>query len=386
MGRYGLPVVFPALAVIALIWFLPLAMPGSISWSKDSACRACHSGSKAAELKLDDVYAKIAALQYRHSVVEDEKCELCHILSGFKTGRIWEITSPDIYKEQIFFLKDLSADRQYRVDLKIKDRAGNEVPVNPLQFIPSHVAASMDNDQKAPLIRNVIITEMKQAVFLEATIKWETDKPSNSIVEYGLTSQYGETAVYENVFATGHKITITGLKSGKQYHYRTISRDIFGNAGVSSDFILDTSAQVNNTGEGINIIDRTRPQIKEVAVFKINGTKDVFIKFSSDKPVKTYLVINEPAEIDKHGFGLIPARASRIDACIKCHPQGASHPVGIRSKGLKTKISPDLPTIEGGMITCVTCHYPHGGNKKHFVRMDFERDLCIACHIGEPYI
>ncbi|MBI5875010.1 MAG: hypothetical protein HZB81_04065 [Deltaproteobacteria bacterium] len=362
-------------------------MPGNISWSKDGACRDCHSGPKAAELKLDDVYVKIAALQYRHSVVEDEKCELCHILRGFKTGRTWELASPDSYKEQIFFLKDLSVDRKYQVALKVKDGAGNEAPVNPLQFIPSNVAASMDNDQKAPLIRNVITTEIRQAVFLEATIKWETDKPSNSIVEYGLTPQYGETAVSENVFANGHKITITGLKSGKQYHYRTISRDIFGNTGASSDFILDTSAQINNTGEGgVKIVDRTRPQIKEAAVFKIKGTKDIFIKFSSDKPVKAYLTINEPAEIDKHGFGLIPARASRIDACIKCHPQGASHPVGIRSKGSKTKISPDLPTIEGGMITCVTCHYPHGGNKKHFTRMNFERDLCIACHTGEPYI
>lgn len=386
MGRYGLPAVLLILSVVASIWFLPLMIKGGISWSKDSGCRSCHSGPKAAELKLDDVYAKIATLPYRHSVVEDEKCELCHILRGFKTGRMWEITSSDSHKEQIFFLKDLSMDRKYQVDLKIRDKAGNEVVVSPLQFTPSGVAVSMDNDGKMPLIRNVKVTEIRQAIFLEATIKWDTDKPSNSIVEYGLTDQYGETAASENVFANGHKITLTGLKGGKQYHYRVISRDIFGNAGASDDFMLDTSAQINNTGEDVGIMDRTRPRIKEAAVFKINRTKDIFIKFSSDKPVKAYLVVNEPSEIDKHGFGLIPARASRIDACVKCHPQGASHPVGIRSKGGKTKISPDLPTIEGGMITCVTCHYPHGGERRYFARKDFERDLCIACHVGEPYI
>ena len=111
-----------------------------------------------------------------------------------------------------------------------------------------------------------------------------------------------------------------------------------------------------------------------------------FIKLLTDKTVKAYLVVNESAEIGKHGFGLAPASVSQIDVCVKCHSQGASHPVGIKSNGPKTKIPSELPTIEGGMITCVTCHYPHGGEKKYFARLDFARDLCIACHTGEPYI
>ncbi len=389
MGKHILSSVLLAIAVVFFIWFLLLAAPGDLSWSRNEGsggCKYCHSGSKALELKLDDVYARMAALQYRHSVVEEDKCEQCHILKGFKTGRVWEVASMYGQREQIFFLKDLSWDRKYQLDLKVKDSAGNEVSANPLQLIPSQVGASMDNDQNPPLIRNVAVAEIRQAVFLEAAIAWDTDKPSSSIVEYGLTPRYGETAVYEKIFAKGHKITIAGLKAGKQYHYRVISRDIFGNAAVSNDFMLDTSMKISGKGEGAKIIDKTLPEIKEANAFKIKGTKDIFLKFLSDKPVKAYLTVSEPAEIDKHGFGLVPARISRIDACVKCHQQGASHPVGIRSKGLKTKISPALPTIEGGMITCVTCHDPHGGNKRYFIRMDFGRDLCISCHTGEPYI
>ena len=390
MGKHILSSALLVLAVVVFIWFLLLAAPGDLSWSRNGGlggCRDCHSGSKALELKIDDVYARIAALQYRHAVVEEEKCEQCHILKGFtKTGRVWEVASLAGQREQIFFLKDMYWDRKYRLDLKVKDSAGNEVKVNPLQLIPSQVNASMDNDRNPPLISNVAVVEIRQAVFLEAVIAWDTDKSSNSIVEYGLTPRYGETAVYEKIFAKGHKITIAGLMPGKQYHYRVISRDIFGNETVSNNFVLDTSMKISDKGEGAKIIDKTLPEIKEANVFKIKGTKDIFLKLLSDKPVKAYLIVTEPAEIDKHGFGLVPERVSMIDACVKCHPQGASHPVGIRSKGLKTKIAPVLPTIEGGVITCVTCHDPHGGNKRYFMRMDSGRDLCISCHTGEPYI
>ncbi|OGP25990.1 MAG: hypothetical protein A2067_00630 [Deltaproteobacteria bacterium GWB2_42_7] len=71
---------------------------------------------------------------------------------------------------------------------------------------------------------------------------------------------------------------------------------------------------------------------------------------------------------------------------MRCHAQGASHPVGIMSKGPKTKIPAELPTVEGGIITCVTCHYAHGGNKRYFARLDFQRDMCMACHTGAPFI
>lgn len=390
MGKYILSSVLLVLAVVVFVWFLLPAAPGGLSWGGNGGsggCVDCHSGPKAMELKLDDVYARIAALQYRHAVVEEGKCELCHMVKGLtNTGRVWEVASMMGQREQIFFLKDLSSVRKYQVDLKIKDSAGNETKSQSLQFIPSHVNTSMDNDRNPPIISNVAVAEIRQAIFFEAVIAWDTDKPSSSIVEYGLTPKYGEKGVYEKVFSKGHKITIAGLRQGKQYHYRVISRDIFGNIAVSNDFMLDTSMKIGDKREGARIIDKTLPEIKEATIFKIKGTKDIFLKLLSDKPVKANLTITEPAEIDKHGLGLVPERVSMIDACVKCHPQGASHPVGMRSNGVKTKISSALPTIEGGVMTCITCHYPHGGNKRYFIRMDSGRDLCISCHTGEPYI
>lgn len=80
---------------------------------------------------------------------------------------------------------------------------------------------------------------------------------------------------------------------------------------------------------------------------------------------------------------LRPPEAITIEVCFDCHQQitsGASHPVRIYSRGPETKIPEDLPTIDGGMITCVTCHAPHAGAGAKLVREKITTKLCVACH------
>ncbi|MDX2478776.1 MAG: hypothetical protein QNK24_00405, partial [Desulfuromusa sp.] len=58
-----------------------------------------------------------------------------------------------------------------------------------------------------------------------------------------------------------------------------------------------------------------------------------------------------------------------INACYQCHPKstlGTSHPVRLYG-GKDVRIPDDLPTVEG-MLTCVTCHNPHGSAGKMLVR------------------
>lgn len=74
-----------------------------------------------------------------------------------------------------------------------------------------------------------------------------------------------------------------------------------------------------------------------------------------------------------------------IEVCYSCHPQsalGTSHPVRIYSHGEDTRIPDELPTVENGMITCVTCHNPHAAVGKQLVREKVETKLCVACHIN----
>lgn len=80
---------------------------------------------------------------------------------------------------------------------------------------------------------------------------------------------------------------------------------------------------------------------------------------------------------------LVSSEYATIDLCYTCHPQssmGTSHPVRIYAKGNETRIPESLPTGTGGMLTCVTCHEPHGGKGKNLVRDLITTRLCVACH------
>lgn len=80
---------------------------------------------------------------------------------------------------------------------------------------------------------------------------------------------------------------------------------------------------------------------------------------------------------------LVSSEFSAIDQCFTCHPEselGASHPVRIYATGKETRIPDSLPTGKDGMLTCVTCHDPHGGKSKALVRELIVTKLCVACH------
>ncbi|WP_321371218.1 cytochrome c3 family protein [uncultured Desulfuromusa sp.] len=70
-----------------------------------------------------------------------------------------------------------------------------------------------------------------------------------------------------------------------------------------------------------------------------------------------------------------------INACYQCHPEstlGTSHPVRLYD-GKDVRIPDNLPTVDG-MLTCVTCHDPHGSEGKMLVREVVKTKLCVTCH------
>lgn len=352
----------------------------------DEGCRNCHSGQKATELGLQDVYAGIEKLKYRHTPVVNG-CAQCHVAAGLRSSRSWELSSPYYDSETIFPLQGFSMDRKYDLELAVRDASGNKAEPYRLSVVPSGITTVLgaDDRQKQPsAVTEAAVEDIRQAVFVEAVISWTTDEPSNAVVEYGLTTDYGERVSEERIFTRAHSVKIGGLVAGKRYNYRITSRNIFGYAGVSKNFIINSLEPVTKPAPSA-ARDRHIPEVKDVKVFKVSGSWDIYLRLIADKPVRAALKINEPSEMDWHGFGLLPAGVSRINVCVKCHNQGISHPVGVRSRSADIRIPVELPTIEGGMITCVTCHFPHGGDNEYFARMDFKRELCVGCHKGAAY-
>lgn len=362
-------------SVLFLLWiFLPLhTVEGKES------CRECHFGAGAQRLGLGDVYAGIERAGFQHDNVP-EKCDVCHIVGAMGLGRTWELDSYSSYTGLIFFLKGLSLDRTYYIELKTEDGRGRDSSFS-ATFRPYKVART-GNDRKAPLIRNARVSEIKEGVFLEATLKWETDEPAISMVEYGEKGDYGQSVRSEALFTTDHAVRVSGFKRGRIYHYRITVSDVFGNLSASQDSAIDTPARVEEPASA----GRGGSSAPTVKFFRIDSTADTCIEVSATSAVRVRLRVVESMETGKHGPGLTPARDLRINACMRCHSRivqmMVSHPVGMPGMRMDVQVPPEFPTIEGRVMTCVTCHYPHGGDEVYFARFPLEGDPCAVCHKG----
>lgn len=58
-----------------------------------------------------------------------------------------------------------------------------------------------------------------------ASVTWTTAVPSDSQVEYGTTSSYGNTSGLAAAPVTTHSVGLGGLAAGTTYHFRVRSRD-----------------------------------------------------------------------------------------------------------------------------------------------------------------
>ncbi len=370
------------LPVAAGVFFQLFVFLAASSWGREdetTTCKGCHASS-APDKGLKNIFNEIDSYPYKHSITS-VSCEVCHIQSSFGLKKVWELNSVERQREQVFFIKDLAWDRAYDIDARLRDAEGKTTAL-PVRFVPSEITAEVENDFVPPQISDVRVVEVLRAVFTEAIVEWATDETATSIIEFGLNTDYGQRTGLEGVFARGHVVRVSGLKAGKLYHFRTISRDIFGNTSYSRDFTVDTGVPFK-TERKAQSTERAARGESGFKLFKLKYGKDVYIRFDSSKPVVASLSLKESVEKDKHGFGLTPPKTSHIAVCAKCHSQAQSHPVGVRGDGVNVRIPPELPTVEGGMMTCITCHYPHGGLRRYFARMDMEKDFCGDCHIGK---
>ncbi|MDM7998892.1 MAG: carboxypeptidase regulatory-like domain-containing protein [Dehalococcoidia bacterium] len=102
-------------------------------------------------------------------------------------------------------------------------------------------------DTAAPVISQVSASDVTKS---GATITWITNEPATSRVEYGLTDEYGSFTPLATNLVTSHSVEITGLKAGKTYHFRVISKDASSNEAMSSDFTFETASK---SGGGVPV-------------------------------------------------------------------------------------------------------------------------------------
>ncbi|MFP4022561.1 MAG: fibronectin type III domain-containing protein [Candidatus Paceibacterota bacterium] len=115
-----------------------------------------------------------------------------------------------------------------------------------------------------PTISGIKIEEVEED---EAVIKWQTDRPADSLVNYGLDRNYGQ--IRDPVAdKEEHEIKLDNLLPGMTYHLRVMSRDENGNQAVSSDYSFTTPGSADP-------VDATPSEAVEQALKEVEDIEEM---------------------------------------------------------------------------------------------------------------
>jgi len=385
--------------IVILLYVILLNMP---AFGDELDCLNCHQ----------KVYEEIIKSSYKHPDSIQRDCVGCHISkkSSFSDVNISENTKTmrvnlrNYDEEHIAILNNLSKDSVYQAKIILIDKDGRKNKSEILKFTPSSISEFWVNDKTPPVISNIKVNRIDISVLTSGEIEWETDEMSDSKAEYGTTGD-GDYRYYSisDAYTRKHIIKLNNLENKKKYHFRVTSSDLFGNKNVSDDYTFDVSKPFNFKKTSDIKKDNNKPDFRIVKVMKLkpeeilrekdSSMSSVAIYFATSSEVISvveYTIVNKPDNIKRaisneeiHGKMILKNRKEvGIDTCKRCHRQGASHPVGMPSRG-NIKIPDNLPTLEGKVITCITCHMPHGSKEQYLARIDFKRDICVLCHLDK---
>jgi phosphodiesterase/alkaline phosphatase D-like protein/ribosomal protein S27E len=165
-------------------------------------------------------------------------------------------------------LTNLAPDTLYHFRVDSKDASGNG---------PSVSADLTFRTGTAPDIRPPFLSNIRAESIAEtsAVILWDSDEPSDSHVDYGLTGSYG---LYSAGAASTmrHALRVQGMQNDTTYHFRVRSSDASGNTANGTDVTFTTLKTPSGP-------DKRPPVISDVTVSGINDTRAV-ISWRTDEP------------------------------------------------------------------------------------------------------
>jgi len=138
----------------------------------------------------------------------------------------------------------LQPDTTYYFQVKSKDPSGNQQLDTGYQFTTDSSGGS------TPVISNIQIVDVGSNT---AKITWSTNQSSDSFVEYGLDTGYGNTyGQFDSV--TSHSVTLNGLLSDATYHFRVRSTNSSDLEAVSDDASFTTEVAADVTPPVISAV------------------------------------------------------------------------------------------------------------------------------------
>ncbi len=114
-------------------------------------------------------------------------------------------------------------------------------------------------DVSPPVIWHVDVSNVAES---SATIKWQTDEPGTSEVEYWITDSWESITVSLDESTSDHSVSLSGLQPYTRYHVELKSKDATGHEATLHIFpVITLSALPIGTGAGMRAPDFTLPTI-----------------------------------------------------------------------------------------------------------------------------
>ncbi|RJS83781.1 hypothetical protein CW713_03525, partial [Methanophagales archaeon] len=98
-------------------------------------------------------------------------------------------------------------------------------------------------DTIPPSIANITVTNITSN---SATITWQTNEPSTSLVKYGTSPGNYMLQKYDSSPVTSHSMTLTDLSPNTTYYFVVNSTDACGNSNQSSECTFSTTAEAED--------------------------------------------------------------------------------------------------------------------------------------------
>ena len=203
----------------------------------------------------------------------------------------------------IVVLTNLQSSTTYYFKVHSEDNSGNEGVSSEFSF--KTLPSPPQGDTTPPNISNVTTTNIQ---YNTATISWQTDEPSSSYVEFGLSTSYGRIYGIDNS-TTSHTVSLPkDLTPDSIYHFRVRSRDAAGNEAISQDFTFQTAPDPNDTQPPTITFDPATdisdPQPTSITiVWTTNEDANSYIDYSTDKSYS--LSQGSPAMTTSHSVTLV---------------------------------------------------------------------------------
>ncbi|RLG23326.1 hypothetical protein DRN77_04760 [Methanosarcinales archaeon] len=133
-------------------------------------------------------------------------------------------------------------------------------------------------DTSPPDITNVSATEITKN---SATIIWDTDEPSDSLVKYGTEPGHYNKSLYSQENTTHHSVDLTELSLDTTYYYCVNSTDSSGNSAESVEYSFKTFPEILVTiGDAVAMTGENDTTAIVITNITNLGTADITLTYN----------------------------------------------------------------------------------------------------------